>query len=83
MIAESIREYGYNIQLLHRQTRWLNVEVIQFVDGYVKYPARYRMPTQYPLLIPSPVHQISFDVVPPIDTHYSSALLISIDKHTL
>ena len=83
MIAESIREYGYNIQLLHRRTRWLNVEVIQFADGYVKYPARYRMPSQHHLLISSPAHRISSDFVPPIDIHYSLALLIGIGRHTL
>ena len=53
------------------------------VGEYVKHLLQYKMPSQHHLLISSPVHQMKFDVVPPIDIHYSSALLIGIDKHTL
>ena len=53
------------------------------VGEYVKHLLQYKMPSQYPLLISSPFRRISFDSAPPIDIHYSSVLLIVIDKHTL
>ena len=83
MTVDSKSGCGYSTLLRNWEAHWLHERTSLSVGEYVKHLLQYKMPSQYHLLISSPVHQISFDVVLPIDILYSSTLLIIIDKHTL